>query len=42
MKCVKKKKIYKRVSDQEAESLVKNEGWKYCPKHEWRAFQRKD
>ena len=38
MKNVKKRKQIKRVSDKEAMQAV-NEGWKYCPNHEWRAFR---
>ena len=41
MKCVKKNKVYKRVSNEEAKKLVEEEGWKYAPKHEWRAYQDK-
>jgi hypothetical protein len=36
MKTVKKKKQIKRASDAQAEQMVKGEGWKYCPKSEWR------
>jgi hypothetical protein len=36
MKTVKKKKQIKRVSNAQAEQMVKGEGWKYCPKSEWR------
>ena len=34
MKCVEKANIgiIKRVSDSEAEDLVDNKGWSYCPK----------
>ena len=35
MKTIKKNKEIKRVSDKQAEEKVK-EGWKYCPKSEWR------
>ena len=38
MKCVKKDEKIKRVTDKQAEKLVK-EGWAYCPKHEWRSKQ---
>jgi len=27
---------YKRVTDVVAEKLVRNEGWEYCPKLEWK------
>jgi hypothetical protein len=36
MKTLKKGKEYKRVFDIVAENMVKNQGWKYCPKQEWR------
>ena len=36
MKTLKKGKEYKRVFDVVAESMVKNQGWEYCPKHEWK------
>jgi len=35
MKTIKKGKIIKRASDEDAEQQVKS-GWKYCPKSEWR------
>jgi hypothetical protein len=43
-KCIKKGKTIKRVSDNEAERLVgygkgsriPGEGWKYCPKSEYK------
>ena len=35
MKTVKKNKEVLRASDSEAEQLVE-QGWKYCPKSEWR------
>jgi len=35
MKTVKKKNRIERVSDKEAEARTKD-GWKYCPKQEWR------
>ena len=41
MKCIKKKKEIKRVSDSEAAELVKlKQGWTYCPKHEWKAHRK--
>lgn len=40
MKTIKKNKNIKRVRDEEAENLVKGEGWKYCPKSEWRTKVR--
>ena len=37
MKTVKKRnKLPRRVSDAMAEEMVKQQGWKYCPKGEWR------
>lgn len=27
---------YSRVSDEIADEKIKNEGWKYCPKSEWK------
>ena len=39
MKCVKQGKQIRRVSEKEAERLVKD-GWKYCPKHEWKTATR--
>lgn len=35
MKTVKQGTEYKRVSDEKAEAMVAN-GWKYCPKEEWK------
>jgi len=39
MKCIKKGKRIERVSDKEAAESVR-EGWKYCPKSEWRKKTR--
>ena len=36
MKTVKKNKEIERVSDSVAAHRIKNEGWKYCSKTEWR------
>jgi len=36
MKTVKKGKEYKRVFDIVADHMVKNQGWAFCPKSEWR------
>jgi|AP03_1055505.scaffolds.fasta_scaffold1090266_1 hypothetical protein len=40
MKTLKKKnkgkQEYKRVFDIVADNMVKNQGWSYCPKSEWR------
>lgn len=30
------KKIWKRVTNEEAQSTVGRAGWKYCPKSEWK------
>jgi hypothetical protein len=30
------KKIWKRVTDEEAHSIVGRAGWKYCPKSDWK------
>tara|TARA_Y100000004_G_scaffold186267_1_gene237553 strand:+ start:1908 stop:2069 length:162 start_codon:yes stop_codon:yes gene_type:complete len=35
MKTIKKNKQVKRVSDKQAQEMVK-EGWKYCSKSEWK------
>ena len=35
MKTVKKGNKIERVSNKDAETRIDN-GWKYCPKHEWR------
>lgn len=36
MKTVQKKKEIKRVNDDLAHKLVKNESWKYIPKSVWK------
>ena len=36
MKTIKKNKKIQRASDKDAEQRVKAEGWKYCPKSEWK------
>ena len=36
MKTIKKNKKIQRASDKDAEQMVKTEGWKYCPKSEWK------
>jgi hypothetical protein len=36
MKCVKKDKNIKRVSDQKAHDMVDNHGWEFIPKEEWK------
>ena len=36
MKTIKKAKKIERVTDLEAQNMVKNDGWQYCPKSEWR------
>lgn len=35
MKCVKKGEVIRNVADQVARSLVED-GWIYCPRHEWK------
>ena len=40
MKCIKKDKTIRRVSDSEASKAV-TKGWSYCPKIEWKKFTRK-
>ncbi len=42
-KCVQNQETKKviRVSNDRADVLVKLEGWKYCPKDEWRLSGRK-
>jgi hypothetical protein len=42
MKTIKKNKKIQRSKDAEAENLVKNKGWKYCPKSEWRKVRDKN
>lgn len=36
MKCIKKESRIRRVSDGDAITLVKEEGWTWCPRHEWK------
>jgi hypothetical protein len=36
MKTIQKRDQIKRVSDSDAEFLVKNQGWKYCSKSAWK------
>jgi len=36
VKCVKKNTVIVRVSNEKAEKLVKEEGYKYVPKHLWK------
>jgi len=40
MKCVKKDAVIKRVPDEAAVELVK-QGWRYCPKSEWKGKKDK-
>ena len=40
MKCIKKHGEIKRVNDNQAETMVKEEGWNYCPKSEWKALKK--
>jgi len=41
MKTIKKKKEIKRVSDTQAQTLTKKEGWRYVPKSEWKKVRDK-
>ena len=41
MKCIKKHGEIKRVRDEEARTLVEEQGWKYCPKSEWKELRDK-
>ena len=36
MKCIKKEGVIKRVKDDVAKIAVEENGWKYCPKSEWK------
>jgi len=36
MKCIKKHGEIKRVNDSDADKMVAEEGWSYCPKSEWK------
>jgi hypothetical protein len=40
MKCIAKGSEVKRVSDTDAELRVKQHGWKYVPKSEWKLYTR--
>lgn len=40
MKTIKKGREVQRTTDVQAEKLVKSQGWKYCPKHEWKVKVR--
>jgi hypothetical protein len=39
MKCVKKGEEVQNVTDAKAEKLVKNAGYNYCPRSEWKAIR---
>jgi len=39
MKTIKRNNEILRVMDNEAEKLVKNEGYKFCPKKEWKVIR---
>jgi len=41
MKCIKKHGKIRRVSGELANELVSEDGWKYCPKHEWKEQKKK-
>lgn len=36
MKCIKRHGEIQRVTDIQAEKMVTEEGWEYCPKSEWK------
>lgn len=40
MKCIAKGTEVKRVSDSDADIRVKQHGWKYVPKSEWKLYTR--
>jgi len=40
MKCIKNGNKIERVSDEEAHKRVTKQGWKYCPKAEYKAAQK--
>ena len=40
MKCIAKGAEVKRVSDSDADIRVKQHGWKYVPKSEWKLYTR--
>lgn len=42
MKCVKKGDVIRRVKDEAAQKLVSIDGWVYCPKHEWKAYNKEE
>lgn len=41
MKCIKKHGEIKRVRDKEADKMVSERGWDYCPKREWKKKGKK-
>jgi len=41
MKCVKKHGEIKRVKNEVALEMVYNQGWKFCPKSEWKKLRDK-
>ena len=40
MKTIKNQSEIKRVSDEEANRLVGTEGWRYCPKYQWKQLRK--
>jgi len=40
MKTIQKKSSIKRVSNEDADKLVKNDGWMYVPKSVWKTQSR--
>ena len=39
MKCVEKNGTIRRVSDDEAQEMVKNQGWSFCSKTKYKEFK---
>jgi hypothetical protein len=39
MKTIKRSDEVLRVADKKAEEMVKNQGYKYCPKSEWKPIR---
>jgi hypothetical protein len=42
MKTIKKKKLIRRVFDDVAKIMVKEQGWEYCPNSVWKEKVRED
>ena len=41
MKCIKKHGEIKRIKDEQANEMVGQKGWGYCPKREWKELRKK-